>query len=191
MDEQQRRVNEAAEQFANAVRDSYRTVADRGRSAYELNAQLTEQFFNRVVENLRTQAESNRQMTEELTSQVQRGQEASRQLTQESVSAYMDFLNSTFSFPQAAPQAAESGAQEVARGTETGSLETTAPSSQADGDDLPLEDYDSLNIRQISERLDELSDEEIRRLRDYESQQRTVGLSWSDSTRGSKQDPLR
>ena len=170
MDEQQRRVNEAAEQFANAVRASYQAVADRGRSAYELNAQLTEQFFNRVVENLRTQAESNRQMTEELTSQVQRGQEASRQLTQESVSAYMDFLNSTFSFSQAAPQAAERGAQEVARGTETGSLETTAPSSQADGDDLPLEDYDSLNIRQISERLDELSDEEIRRLRDYESQ---------------------
>ncbi len=172
MDEQQqqRRVNQAAEEFASAVKESYRAVSERAQSAYELNAQLTEQFFNRVVENLRTQAESNRQMTEELTSQVQRGQEASRQLTQESVSAYMDFLNSAFSFSQATPQAAERGAQEVARGTETGSLETTAPSSQADGDDLPLEDYDSLNIRQISERLDELSDEEIRRLRDYESQ---------------------
>ena len=169
-DQQQRRVNEAAEQFASAVKESYETVAQHGVSTQELNAQLTQQFFNSVINNLQTQAEGDRQMTEQLADQTRRGQEASRQFTQESVDAYMNFLNSMFSFSQAAPQAAESGAQEVARGTETGSLETTAPSSQADGDDLPLEDYDSLNIRQISERLDELSDEEIRRLRDYESQ---------------------
>jgi len=112
MDEQQqRRVNEAAEQFANAVKESYQTVASRGQSAYELNAQLTEQFFNRVVENLRTQAEANRQTTEELASQAQRGQEASRQLTQESVQAYMDFVNSMFSFSQAGPQAGQRGAE--------------------------------------------------------------------------------
>ncbi len=112
-DQQQQRVNQAAEEFANALRESYQTVAGRGESAYELNAQLTEQFFNSVVNNLQTQAEANRQTGEQLAEQAQRGQEASRQLTQESVQAYMDFLNSMFSFPQAGTQAAESGTQQA------------------------------------------------------------------------------
>jgi len=99
MDEQQqRRVNEAAEQFADAVRTSFQAVSERGASAQELNAELTQNFFNSVINNLQTQAEGNRQMTQELADQAQRGQEASRQLTQESVQAYMEFLNSTFSF---------------------------------------------------------------------------------------------
>jgi endonuclease/exonuclease/phosphatase (EEP) superfamily protein YafD len=106
-DQQQQRVNQAAEEFANALRESYQTVAGRGESAYELNAQLTEQFFNSVVNNLQTQAEANRQTGEQLAEQAQRGQEASRQLTQESVQAYMDFLNSMFSFSQAGTQEAQ------------------------------------------------------------------------------------
>jgi len=110
-DQQQQRLNEAAEKFANAVKESYQTVAGRGESAYELNAQLTEQFFNSVVNNLQTQAEANRQTGEQLAEQAQRGQEASRQLTQESVQAYMDFLNSMFSFSQAGTQEAQRGAQ--------------------------------------------------------------------------------
>ena len=114
-DQQQRRVNEAAEQFANAVKESYETVAQHGVSTQELNAQLTQQFFNRVINNLQTQAEGNRQMTQELADQTRKGQEASRQLAQESVNAYMDFLNSMFSFSQAAPQAAERGAVEAER----------------------------------------------------------------------------
>src|SRR5215204_5540847 len=102
-DQQQQRVNQAAEEFANALRESYQTVAGRGESAYELNAQLTEQFFNNVVNNLQTE--------EQLAEQAQRGQEASRQLTQESAQAYRDFVNSMFSFSQAGPQAAQRGAE--------------------------------------------------------------------------------
>jgi hypothetical protein len=110
--QQQRRVNRAAEEFASAVKESYRAVSERGQTAYELNAQLTEQFFNRVVENLRTQTEANRQAGQELAEQAQRGQEASRQLAQESLSAYTDFLNSAFSFAQAGPQAAKKSVRE-------------------------------------------------------------------------------
>ena len=58
-EEQQQRINQAAEQFASAVRDSYQAVADRTVSAQELNAKLTQEFFNGVINNLRTQAESN------------------------------------------------------------------------------------------------------------------------------------
>jgi len=112
MDEQQQqRVNQAAEEFVNALKESYQTMASRGQSVYDMNAQLTEQFFNRVLNNLQTQAEANRQAGEELASQAQRGQEASRQLTQESVQAYMDYVNSMFSAAQAGPGAAERGTE--------------------------------------------------------------------------------
>jgi len=110
-EQQQQRVNQAAEEFANALKESYQTVASRGESAYDLNAQLTEQFFNRVVNNLQTQAEANRQTGEQLAEQAQRGQEASRQLTQESVQAYMDFVDSMFSFTKGGTQEAQRGAQ--------------------------------------------------------------------------------
>src|SRR5215217_6251562 len=101
MDEkQQKQVNEAAEKFAGAIKESYQALADRSVSAQELNAQLTQEFFNGVINNLRTQAESNRALAEDLIEQQRKQQEASQALTQESVNAYMDFLNSVFALPR-------------------------------------------------------------------------------------------
>ena len=99
MDEkQQKQVNEAAEKFADAIKESYQALADRSVSAQEVNAQLTQDFFNGVISNLRTQAESNRALAEDLIEQQRKQQEASQALTQESVNAYTDFLNSMFSY---------------------------------------------------------------------------------------------
>jgi hypothetical protein len=53
-----------------------------------------------VINNLRTQAENNRALAEDLIEQQRKQQEASQALTQESVNAYMDFLNSMFSYYQ-------------------------------------------------------------------------------------------
>ncbi len=102
--EQQQRIDAAAEQFADAVKTSYQAVAKRGKEAQELNAELTEQFFNKVNERLRTQAEENRQLTQELADQSKRQQEAGQQIAQESFNAYMDFMNSMFSYSQRAAQ---------------------------------------------------------------------------------------
>src|SRR5215218_3513189 len=95
---QQSQVNEAAEKFAESLTEAYRAVAGRSVSAQELNAQLTQEFFNGVINNLRTQAESNRALAEDLIEQQRKQQEASQALTQESVNAYMDFLNSMFAY---------------------------------------------------------------------------------------------
>ena len=94
----QRQVNEAAEKFASAIKESYQALADRSVSAQELNAQLTQDFFNGVINNLRTQAQNNRALAEDLIEQQRKQQEASQALTQESVNAYMDFLNSMFAY---------------------------------------------------------------------------------------------
>ena len=116
MDEQrQRRVNEAAEQLADALRASYQAVAERGGQAQALNAELTQELFNQVINNLRAQAADTREMTQALAEQQQRGQEASQVLTKASVGAYMDFVNSMFSFYQASLEAAERSTGEAGR----------------------------------------------------------------------------
>ena len=114
MDQQeQQRLNEAAQQFADAFVQAQRAAAERGVSMQEQNAQLTQDFFNRVIENLRTQAEETRGLGQQLGDLQQQATEAGRTLTQESVSASLDFVNSMFSTVQLGEQAVQRGAQEA------------------------------------------------------------------------------
>jgi hypothetical protein len=114
---EQQRVNEAAEQFTDALVQSYKVASERGVSAQEQNAQLTQEFFNRTISNLRTQAEDNRQLSEQLADQQQRQAEAVQALTRESVDAYLEFVNSTFSFWQSGTQEAQKWGTEKAKKT--------------------------------------------------------------------------
>jgi hypothetical protein len=57
MDEkQQKQINGAAKKFADALKQSYQSLTGRSVSVQELNAQLTQDFFNAVTNNLRSQA---------------------------------------------------------------------------------------------------------------------------------------
>ena len=82
--QQQQKVNEAANQFTDALVQSFKAVAERGASAQDRGAQLTEVFFNQTINNLRAQAEENSQATEQLADQQQRQAEAAQTLTRES-----------------------------------------------------------------------------------------------------------
>ena len=113
----QQRINQAADQFTDALVQSYKTVAERGVSAQEGGAQVTEVFFNQTINNLRAQAEENRQVSEQLVDQQQRQAEAAQTLTKESVGAYMEFMDSMFSFWQGGLQTAEQGARETEKAT--------------------------------------------------------------------------
>ena len=109
----QQRMNEAAEQFTDALVQSYKTVAERGVSAQEGGAQLTEVFFNQTINNLHAQAEENRQATQRLADQQQRQAEATRTIAQESVGAYLEFMDSMYSWWLGGIQTAEQGARET------------------------------------------------------------------------------
>ena len=91
------RLNEAAEQFADALVHSYQVVSELGVTTQERNVQLSEEFFNKVVSNLRTQADANLQLSEQIAGQ-QRQVKAAQALTHETVDAYMDFASSVFGF---------------------------------------------------------------------------------------------
>ena len=113
----QQKINQAADQFTGALVQSYKTVAERGVSAQEGSAQVTEVFFNQTINNLHAQAEENRQATQQLADQQQRQAEAVQTLTQESVGAYMEFMDSMFSYWQGGIQTAEQGARETEKAT--------------------------------------------------------------------------
>jgi pimeloyl-ACP methyl ester carboxylesterase len=105
VDEQQRRlVTEAARKFADAISESYRTADARAASAYaadpsqEPGAELVQRFFDDVINELSTQAEGIWETTQELMDQQRRQQETMRALVRESVDAYMNLINSMFSF---------------------------------------------------------------------------------------------
>jgi hypothetical protein len=99
-------VDEAAARFADTLAESYRIVYEHAAEAQERQGRLAREFSERVLDHLKEQTESGRAASEQLADQARRQQEAGRALTQESVNAYMDFLNSMFSFAQRNTQAA-------------------------------------------------------------------------------------
>ena len=111
-DRQARRVNEAARKFADALVGAFETVSDRTVSAQALSAELTQDFFDAVIDNLRAQGKSNLEVTQELIGQQQRQREAVQMLTQESVNAHMEFLDSMFIYHRQSIQAAERSTSE-------------------------------------------------------------------------------
>jgi hypothetical protein len=113
----QERINQAADQFTDALVQSYKVVAERGVSAQERGAQVTEVFFNQAIHNLHAQAEENRQATQRLADQQQRQTEAAQTLAQESVGAYMELMDSMFSYWQGGLQTAKQGAKETEKAT--------------------------------------------------------------------------
>ena len=93
-------VDEAAARFADTLAESYRIVYEHAAEAQERQGRLARDFSERVLDHLKEQTESGQAASEQLADQARRQQEAGRALAQESVGAYMDFLNSMFSFAQ-------------------------------------------------------------------------------------------
>ena len=96
MDEQlTQKINEAAKEFSDALGHSYQALTTCNASTQEQVAQLTQAFFEGVIEHLRAQAQGNQEMVQELVDQQQQQQrEATQALVQEtSVEDYMRLLD--------------------------------------------------------------------------------------------------
>jgi gas vesicle protein len=182
----ERDVNEAAARFAETLADSYRIVHEQAADAQQRQARLAQDFSERVMDHLREQAEGGRAASDRLTEQARRQQEAGRALAQESAKAYMDFLDTAFSRYREGTQRAAGSAREGARtltdttagllGTAAGAAGATAGAAAEatrDAADIaagrpPFSDYDEMNVEEITEQLDGLSEAELRRTRNYE-----------------------
>ena len=122
-----------------------------------------------MATNLREQAEAGRSGAQRLSEQADRQQEAGRALAQESLGAYMDFLTWNGIPLLDAGQTAAGVVGTVTDATSrtvdaaTGSVRRTTETAT-----FPIPGYDEMNVDEISARVDGLTDDQVRRLRDYE-----------------------
>ena len=98
MDEQHtnRRVNEAAKEYAQSTVGSYRTLRDHFMEAQECQGRIAQNSLEDARSYLGTQSKRNLSTPEELVEQARRGQEAVQTLATESANAYEGFLDSLF-----------------------------------------------------------------------------------------------
>ncbi len=168
-------VDEAAARFADTLAESYRIVYEQAAEAQQRQGRLAKDFSERVMDHLREQAESGQAASEQLADQARRQQEAGQAFAQESVNAYMDFLDTAFSQYREGTQRAAGSAQEQARvGSQAVSdvvgiaADTTRDTADIAAGRPPIEGYDEMNVEEITEQLDSLSEAELRRVRTYE-----------------------
>ena len=86
------KTNRAAERLAQTTRDSFATIVDHAVGVQERNVRFAQGLVEGSIEELRTQVESNRVMSQELVETAEKQREALRTLLEESVDAYVDLL---------------------------------------------------------------------------------------------------
>jgi len=181
-------VNEAARRFAETLADSYRLVYGQATESAERQQQRAREFSDLVQGNLKEQAEAGRANAQQLSEQASRQQKAGQEFARESVEAYTQFLDDAFSSYRAGTEQAVGNVREGARtlsetatglvGTATGAVGATAgaaadapvdaASSAAEAAVFPIPGYDEMNVEEASKHLNDLSEEELRLVRDYE-----------------------
>ena len=179
-----RDVNEAAARFAQTLAESYRLVYGQATESAERQQRRAQEFSELVSTNLREQTEAGRSSAQRLSEQASRQQEAGQALARESVQAYAEFLDDAFSRYREGTERATQSAREGARtlsettegllGTATGAASATAGAtagamrSAGQTASFPIAGYDEMNVDELSKRLNDLSAEQVRLVRDYE-----------------------
>lgn len=140
------------EKTANAIRAAYSTARDRfGRR--DQPAQPNADFRDEQAGEFRVQ-ENSEEETEGSTAEVEEDPgEETKGITKES-----------------ARRSEEGDGREESQG---GKSVADVEEGRSDAVGLPIEEYDSLSVSQITQRLRELSLEEVEQLRDYEAENRS------------------
>jgi polyhydroxyalkanoate synthesis regulator phasin len=141
-DQRARRTQQAAREVGDAVAESYRTARGRFAETQERQTRHATDLSEQVAGGLRAGAESARAASQELIEQAQ----------------------------ERGPEEAERSPGEDIRSIIEESVRRSRAGSLREAGELPIEDYDSLNVNQVIQRLGELSVEEIERLQDYEAE---------------------
>ena len=147
------KVAKTAEVLAERTADSYKTMVDHTVGLQERNLR----FFQGVLEDfageVRYQAEANRALTQELVERAERQRDAFQTVVEGTLDAYWNLAFAPLSYYREGVQQVEQ--QVVARVSDI----TTG---------LPIANYDELNVAEVTEKLDGLSVEDLRKVRAYE-----------------------
>ena len=101
------KANKAAERLAETTRDSFGTILDHAVGLQERNVRFAQELVDGTIRELRHQAESNREMTQELVERAEKQRDAFQTLLEESVDAYLDLAYVPFSYYKEGLEAAK------------------------------------------------------------------------------------
>ena len=141
------KANRAAEQLAKTTGDSYKTLVDHAVALQERNVRFAQGLVDDSIKELRHQAESNREMAQELVERAEKQRDAFQTLLEESVGAYMDLLYTPFAYYRQGLRLVE---------------------TEVIGGGFPISNYDELNVEEVKGMLDGLTAAQIREVREYE-----------------------
>ena len=154
------KANMAAEVFAERTADSYKAVVDHAVGLRERNLR----FFRGVVEGfageVRQQAEANRALTQELVDRAERQREVLQAVVEDSFNAYWNVAFAPISYYK-------EGLQQVERQVERQAERQAAAVSHITTG-LPIAHYDELTVSEVSDKLDGLSVDDLKKVRAYE-----------------------
>ena len=101
------RANKAAERLAETTRDSFGAVLDHAVGLQERNVRFAQGLVDASIKELRSQAESNQAITQEIVERAESQREAFQTLFEESVDAYVDLTYAPFSYYKEGLEAAK------------------------------------------------------------------------------------
>lgn len=101
------KANKAAERLAETTRESFGTVVDHTVGLQERNVRFAQGLVDDSIKELRSQAESNWAMTQELVERIEKQRDAFQTLVEESVDAYMDLAYAPLSYYKQGLEAAK------------------------------------------------------------------------------------
>ncbi len=150
-------MGKTVETMTRTTQESARIVTDYVVQAQELNTRLAQRAFQTWIDASRRQTELSQTMVQRLYGKAEDQGDAFQGLLNDWANAYAGFF-APFGFYR-------EGLENVTR---MPAVVTQVATGGTVNGGLPIEGYDELNVGEISGRLDSLSEEELKRVRDYE-----------------------
>ena len=149
-------VGKTVETMTQTTQESTRIVTDYVVRAQELNTRFAQRAFETWIDTSRRQAELGQTMAQQLFEKTEEQTDAVQALFGEWTDAY--FFSTPFGYYR-------EGLQDVTR------MQTVTTRNGG----LPIAGYDEMNVGEVSGKLDSLSDEELKQVRDYERRHKNRG----------------
>ncbi len=92
------RANKAAERLAETTRDSFGVILDHAVGLQERNVRFAQGLVDASIKEVRSQAEANQALTQEMVERAEGQRDAFRTLVEESVDTYVDLAYAPFSY---------------------------------------------------------------------------------------------
>jgi hypothetical protein len=155
------------ETMTRTAQESTRIVTDYVVQAQELNTRLAQRAFETWIDASRQQTELGQTMVQRLYGKAEDQGDAFQGLLNNWANVYAGFFFAPFGLYR-------EGLENVTRNvTRMPAVVTEVATGGAVNGGLPIEGYDELNVNEISGRLDGLSEEELKRVRDYEKRNKS------------------